>query len=132
VTIINGITIKHVKRTDKVMYDYNQYANLVALKALYHAMHRQNENAVAKLNKLSFLFNGHGFKDKACQTSQMYETYKLALAVIAYKSLGRTSEAERYSKVLYSIKPFIYTANCTGIGDLNLETACLTAIALYS
>jgi hypothetical protein len=64
----------------------------------------------------------------------MYETYKLALAAIAYKSLGKTSEAEGYSKVLYSIKPFttLYTANYTGVGDLNLETACLTAIALYS
>jgi hypothetical protein len=134
VATINGITIKHVKRTDKVMYDYDQYANLVALKALYHVMHGQSENAVAELSKLNSLFDGRGFKDKAYQASQIYETYKLALAVIAYKSLGKTSEAEGYSKVLYSIKPFttLYTANYTGVGDLNLETACLTAIALYS
>jgi len=133
VAVVGNTTIKHVKRVDRVVQDYDQYANLLALKALYHIVHGQGGDAVAELTKLSALFDGYGFRDKAYNTSGKYETYKLALAIIVCKCLW-LPEAEEYTTALYSIKPFttLHTVGYRGRGNLNLEAACLAAIALYA
>jgi hypothetical protein len=64
--------------------------------------------------------------------SGWYETYKLALALYAYKAVSRREAVERYAAKLMSINPFttLYR-NSTGEGDLNLETAAVTLLALY-
>jgi hypothetical protein len=102
----------------------------VAIKAIYHALRGEKEEAWEELKKLDRLFNGVGFRDKAFQ--DFYETYKLALAAIAFKLMDNDIEARKYLDILYRIKPFttLYRADIVGVGDLNLETACLTAIAL--
>jgi hypothetical protein len=69
VAVVSNITIRHVKKVDGVVQDYDQYANLLALKALYHVVHGQGGDAVAELTKLSALFDGYGFRDKAYNTS---------------------------------------------------------------
>jgi len=137
VTTVRGIRIVHVKRTSEVFHDYDQYADLLVYSALYYLAQGNVNNAVIDLVKLNLLFNGYGFRDKAF--SGIYETYKLALAVIAFKAINHTNLVEKYTSILRSIKPlatlYIYnetTGELSGIGDLNVETACLIAIALYS
>ena len=129
---VSGILIKHVKATNNVMSDYSEYANLVAIKAIYHASLGERSKALEELKKLDKMFDDAGFRDKAF--NGYYETYKLALAVIAHRLVGDDEGAKRYIQILEKIKPFttLYTANLTGIGDLNVETASLTALALYN
>lgn len=134
---VKGLRIIHVKRTSTVIKDYYSYANLVAYKALYNIINNNVSGAITELNILSSLFDGHGFADAYYETHGKYESYKVALAVILYKALGYTSEVEKYTNILMNIKPFttLYSArnsSLIGEGDLNLETACLVAIALYS
>jgi len=129
---VSGILIKHVKATNNVMGDYSGYANLVAIKAIHHASLGEKSKALEELRKLDKMFDGAGFRDKAF--NGYYETYKLALAVIAHRLVGDDEGTKRYIQILEKIKPFttLYTANLTGIGDLNVETASLTALALYN
>jgi hypothetical protein len=137
VTTVNGIEIYHVKRVERVFYDYDKYANLLAYSALYHLVHGNVGSAVVDLIKINSLFDGAGFRDKAF--SGAYETYKVALAVIVFKAINHTNLIEKYTSVLLRIKPLttLYVRDeaageLRGVGDLNVETACLVAIALYS
>jgi len=140
VTTVNGIKIIHVKRTDRVFYDYDEYANLLAYSALYHLIHGSVSNAVVDSVKINSLFDGAGFRDKAFnEKERYYETYKVALAVVVFKAINHTNLVEKYTNVLLRIKPLttLYvrdeaTGELRGVGDLNVETACLVAIALYS
>jgi len=129
---VSGVVVKHVKVTNSTMHDYDEYANLVAIKAIYYARMGDEERAREELRKLSKMFDGVGFKDKAF--NGLYETYKLALAAIAYRALGDVEEAEKYIEIIKRVKPLttLYTRNLTGVGDLNTETASLVIIALYS
>ncbi|MEM1596252.1 MAG: hypothetical protein QXS24_03750 [Desulfurococcaceae archaeon] len=134
VDAVNNIRIFHVKRTNITMNDYDNYANLIALKAIYHIVSNEKGEALAELDKLNKLFDGYGFADSYYRKHGKYEVYKVALAVLLHKILGYTAEAEKYAGVLFSIDPFttLYEPGFKGVGDLNLETAALTAIALYS
>jgi hypothetical protein len=62
-----------------------------------------------------------------------YEAYKLALAIYTYRALGLGDKAERYKARLLSIIPYttLYR-DSAGERDLNLETAVITLLALYS
>ena len=62
-----------------------------------------------------------------------YEAYKLALAIYTYRALGLGDKVEEYKAKQLSINPYttLYRDN-TGEGDLNLETAAITLLALYS
>jgi hypothetical protein len=53
--------------------------------------------------------------------------------VYAYRALGLGDKAERYKAGLLSINPYttLYR-DSAGEGDLNLETAVITLLALYS
>jgi hypothetical protein len=140
VTTVNGIEIYHVKRVESVFYNYDEYANLLAYSALYHLIHGSVSNAVVDLVKINSLFDGAGFRDKAFnEKERYYETYKVVLAVIVFKAINHTNLVEKYTNVLLRIKPLttLYmrdeaTGELRGVGDLNVETACLVAIALYS
>ena len=127
---VGEITVKHVIVLDRVMEDYDEYANLVAIKAIHHARRGEREEAARELEKLRRLYNGVGFRDKAF--NGYYETYKLALAATAYSMVGYDEEALRLLEAIREVKPLttLYTENKTGVGDLNLETACLVAIAI--
>jgi len=74
-----------------------------------------------------------GFADAYHQETGKYEAYKVALAVYAYRALGLQGNVDKYIVKLLSINPYttLYTDN-TGEGDLNLETASITLLALYS
>jgi len=72
-----------------------------------------------------------GFADAYYEKSGWYETYKLALYV--YKAISHRDSVDKYTVKLMSINPYttLYRDN-TGEGDLNLETATITLLALYS
>jgi len=137
--IVNDIEIYHTVRTATGLYDYDQYADLLAYSALYYVTQRDLNNAVIELVRLNDLFDNYGFRDKAYSKLGKYETYKVALAVIAFKTINHTSLVDKYTNILLNIKPLttLYILDesrgrLIGIGDLNVETACLIAIALYS
>jgi hypothetical protein len=138
VDTVNNIKIYHVRRTGNVMYDWVEYANLVAFKAILDITSGRLDQARRELERLSDLFNGYGFKDKVYQAIGKYEAYKLALAIIPNKSLGFSDRVDLYTSTLNRISPVttLYTVdpsgNLVGEGDLNVETASLIAIALYS
>ena len=129
------IVIKSLVRTDRVYEDYDEYTNLIIYKAILALRYGNYEEAINEVMKLEKLFDGIGFKDLSYKSLRRYETYKLALAIYLYRLLGPDydDDVRRYEKLINSIKPFatLYDERLNGVGDLNIETACLTAIALY-
>ncbi|OYT48435.1 MAG: hypothetical protein B6U85_02515 [Desulfurococcales archaeon ex4484_42] len=131
----NKIIIKKLLRTNEVYYDYDKYANLIIYKAILNLRYGDKESTMSEVEKLKRLFDGTGFRDLSYKSLHKYETYKLALAIYLYRLLGRDYDAyvRRYVKLINSIKPFaiLYDERLNGVGDFYIETACLTAIALY-
>lgn len=138
VNTVNNIKIYHVKRTSTEMIDYYEYANLLALKSALHIFNGDFNQARYELDRLNALFDGYGFNDKSYRSIGIYETHKLALAIIPNKSLGISDRVSLYTNTLNRISPVttLYTdereGGLQGEGDLNVETASLIAIALYS
>jgi len=133
VDVVNNIRIVHVRRTTSEISDYYRYANLLVYKALYHLFYGERDKCLAELGKLEGLWDGKGFADAYYQQNQKYETYKIALALYTYKALAHRENIDKYTSKLISINPFttLYTDNA-GEGDLNLETASITLLALYT
>jgi len=133
VDIVNNVRIAHVKRSTNEITDYYRYANLLVYKALLHLQQGDREAALRELGKLEELWDGVGFADAYHQETGKYEAYKLALAVYAYRALGLQGNIDEYIVKLMSINPYttLYT-NSKSEGDLNLETASITLLALYS
>jgi len=133
VDVVNNVKIVHVKRSSSVIEDYYRYANLIIYKALHHIQSGDREGAIKELERLESLWDGKGFADAYYQVNGRYEAYKLALAVYAYRELGLGDKVERYKARLLSITPYttLYR-DSAGEGDLNLETAVITLLALYS
>ncbi|MEM1618889.1 MAG: hypothetical protein QXE77_04995 [Desulfurococcaceae archaeon] len=131
--VVDSVRVVHVNRTETVIEDYYDYANLLVYKALLHIAQGEENEALKELTTLSEMFNGYGFADAYYRVYGKYETYKVALAIIAYRALGHASEVEKYRSVLEKIKPLatLYEQGFKGTGDLNLETASLVLIALY-
>ena len=133
VDVVNNVRIVHAKRTRNEITDYYRYANLIVYKALLSLHQGDREGALRELGKLEELWDGVGFADAYHQETGEYEAYKVALAVIAYRALGLQGNVDEYTVKLMSINPYttLYT-NSMGEGDLNLETALITLLALYS
>ena len=133
VDVVNNVRIVHVKRTTNEITDYYRYSNLIVYKALLSLHQGDRESAMRELEKLEELWDGVGFADTYHQETGKYEAYKLALAVYAYRALGLQGNVDKYASKLMSINPYttLYTDNM-GEGDLNLETASITLLALYS
>jgi len=133
VDVVNNVRIVHVKRTINEITDYYKHSNLIVYKALLSLHQGDREGALRELEKLEELWDGVGFADAYHQETGKYEAYKLALAVYAYRALGLQDNIDKYASKLMSINPYttLYT-NSKGEGDLNLETALITLLALYS
>jgi len=133
VDVVGGVRVVHIRKTANEIADYYRYANLIVYKALHHLQSRDREGAIKELERLESLWDGRGFADAYYQVNGRYEAYKLALAVYAYRALGLGDKAERYKARLLSIIPYttLYR-DSTGEGDLNLETAVIALLALYS
>jgi len=63
-----------------------------------------------------------------------YEACKLSLALTAYRLASDIEKANTFRELLSRLKPLTsyYTKDFKGSGELNAETAHLTAIALYN
>jgi hypothetical protein len=133
VDAVNNVRIVHAKRTRNEITDYYRYANLLVYKALLHLQQGDRESALRELGKLEELWDGVGFADAYHQETGNYEAYKLALAVYTYRALRLQDNIDEYMSKLMSINPFttLYT-NSKGEGDLNLDTATITLLTLYS
>jgi tetratricopeptide (TPR) repeat protein len=115
------------------MEDYYRYANLIVYKALHYLQYGDRDSAIKELKRLEDLWDGRGFADAYYKQSGLYETYKSALALYTYKTISYRNNVGKYLAKLMSINPYttLYRDN-KGEGDLNLETAIITLLTLYS
>ncbi len=129
-----AVVVKHVRIGDEILEDWYLYGDRLVYDAMASLYRGDRGRALEDLRRLEDMTDQYGVRDKAQEVRSLYETYKLALAVILHKALGDERGAERYIEKLYSINPFttLYREGFRGEGDLNLETAALTAIALYT
>ena len=145
-TVGNLTVMAEVKRK-KPLTDWRDYADWLFLEAI-NSMIIGNKSKAYKLFKEGMeLFDGSGFKDKAYNKTSTYDTYKLGLAVLAYKELSSPLEyKDKISEVLHVISRSqdpvsggIFTnyraaGNRTifgeNISDANVETTSLIILAL--
>lgn len=135
----NGsVTIKSEFTTDKPNQDFESYADLL----LFSAIGEKNESlAIQHWKKAISMWDGVGFIDKASKKSEIYATYKLALALIASRQLKQNTVDD--SKDLLEISRRLrsmqdnsggwitdYRPDGTPIGFANVETTCLAILAL--
>lgn len=106
VDVVNNVRVVHVRRTANEVTDHYGYANPIVHRALHHLLHGDRGGAVEELGRLEGLWDGRGFADAYYERSGWYETYKLALALYAYKAVSQRGAVERYAAKLMSINPF--------------------------
>jgi hypothetical protein len=87
---IGNKVVKTEVVTDTVMDGWEEYADLLFLAALAE---KEPEKAKRHLQRGLQMWDGRGFSDRAAQASNVYGTYKLALALIAADRLGEHSMA---------------------------------------
>jgi len=63
-TVYGELEVVRIVRSESVVSDYDQYANLVALQTMYYVKKCMLSKAQVELEKLSKLFDGVGFADK--------------------------------------------------------------------
>lgn len=128
------VVVKHVRIGDRILGDWYLYGDRLVYDALASLYRGHRERALEDLRRLENLTDQYGVRDMVQKIKGLYETYKLALAVVLYRALGDERGDERYIEKLYSINPFttLYRDGFRGEGDLNVETAALTAIALHT
>ncbi len=135
-------------RAGPVMRDWSEYADLVVYRALDRLLEGDLRGAEVLFLTLASMWDGSGFRDKAFDGS--YDTYKLALAIYLYRALEAGG-----SKVVYLHEDIVGGAcviltrlqrgdggvvtdyivrdgYVVPIGDANVETTSMVALALYS
>ncbi|MEM1611267.1 MAG: hypothetical protein QXQ57_06450 [Sulfolobales archaeon] len=129
-----SISIKTVVVRDEIFKDYYEYANMLFYDSIRNQLKGSYGGAGESYWRAMNMFDGRGFADRAHASLGYYETYKLALGLYTARMLAMDSDIELFRNLLNSIEPFatLYNPNLQGVGDLNVETASLTAIALYS
>ncbi|MEM1611510.1 MAG: hypothetical protein QXQ57_07700 [Sulfolobales archaeon] len=129
-----NISIKTVVVRDEIFRDYYEYANMLFYDSIRNQLKGAYKDVGDSYWRARRMFDGIGFADRAYASLGYYETYKLALGLYTARMLAIDSDIELFRDLLNSIEPFatLYNSSLRGIGDLNVETASLTAIALYS
>jgi len=117
------------------MEDWAEYANLSFFGALneYHQRHRAE--ALTIYSDTMALFDGTGFRDKAFE--ELYETYKLALALYTGTVIGASvPSGDQLLDVLQAMQTTEggfrthYRDMHTPEGDANTETTAMALLAL--
>ena len=128
------ISIKTVVVTGTLFKDYHEYANMLFYESIENQLKGFYKGAEDSYWRARKMFDGKGFADRVYTSLGYYETYKLALGLYTARLLAIKSDIELFRNLLNSIEPFatLYNSGLQGVGDLNIETAGLTAIALYS
>ena len=144
---IGNITIIAELRNESEVLDLNNYADWLFLESINSLIKGNETRAWELFNKAMEMWDGYGFMDAAFNGT--YDTYKLALAVYAYRALGeplnyrdeisdvldvlaRTQDPESggvftgYKIVNGSIKVG------DDVSDRNAETTSIVILALFS
>lgn len=115
--------------------DWKEYANLGFIAALNNENKDKHKDALKHYAEALQSFDQIGFKDKAYE--DLYETYKLALALYAGNKINAPDPyAARILEVLLSLQNknggFFshYSGENSPAGDTNTETTALTLLAL--
>jgi hypothetical protein len=115
------------------MNDYAEYGDRVALLAILLARAGRRVEAMKALETLRSMIDGYGIADKAHKVNGLYESYKLALCMLAARELAHRELEQECRQMLLSVSPpaTLYTRGWKGVGDLNVETASLALLALH-
>ena len=133
----SGYTIKAEVDNGSVMSDWQNYADLVAYKGLSDYNQGDIQDATTEYNLMMQMWNGHGFNDTAYnETTGLYDTYKLALALLLAKDCQIPQNEEMYN-IISSMQDsnggihtqYTFENNLTIVGSVNTETTALVAIA---
>lgn len=89
-----GYTLVATRWTGSVGSDYVSYADLDLYYSLNELHYGDYTNAVNAFEKANSFWNGQGFADRAYNHSGEYDSYKLALDLIAFRALMNDSHTE--------------------------------------
>jgi hypothetical protein len=136
VTNVSGKVIKTERVTNNLLKGWEAYADLLLMASIAQAKSELRE-AKTNYHRALQLWDGRGFADPAQTKSGIYATYKLALAIVAADALGeslpfRSGAVEQLRRLQSNSGGWItdYTSTGSPHGLANVETTCLTLIAL--
>ena len=121
-------------RDGSIMNDWGEYGDLLACHAI--AFHSESS-----LEKLLNLFDSKGIRDRVYETTGLYETYKLAMAILAYRSLQPAGHLKTYEAMVDIMLGMQrgdggvvthYDEGLGHVGDANTETTSLAVMALLA
>jgi hypothetical protein len=134
----NGAMIKTTQNNQSGSLDQRNYADIAFLKAIYYHELGREDDAMASyndgLNLSVYLAVGMGFKDDSFEGN--YETYKLALYILASTWLGHDYDPRALETLLEMQKPgnggFVsfYDSDLNQVGSTNAETTSLAVLSL--
>lgn len=142
-TILNnsGYNIQAEIDNDNLMLDWQNYSDLIAYKGLSYYNMGLPRNATDQYNQMMQKWDGHGFQDAAFnKTTGLYDTYKLALALLLAKDLkiSPTNQTRQMTAIITAMQDpisggihtrYTYTTVPQIGGSINTETTSLVAIA---
>lgn len=133
---VDGKVIRTERVTDRQQQGWESYADLRLLASIALAAENRKK-ANAQFQAALEMWDGTGFADPAMKEHKRYATYKLALAVIAAKRLGKAQMLpkgleERMLNMQSESGGWItdYKPDGTPIGKANVETSCLAILAI--
>lgn len=138
-TLLNGsgYIVKAEVDNGSAMLDWQNYSDLVAYKGLSYYNQRDIQGATNEYNLMMQMWDGHGFKDHAYNTTNgLYDTYKIALALLLAKDCQIQPDEEMYN-IISSMQDsnggihtqYTFDNSLTVVGSVNTETTALVAIA---
>jgi len=145
----NSITVAAELRNGTVMRDWEEYADWLLIESINSAIKGNRARAQILFNRAMEMWDGQGFRDKSFRSTKLYDTYKLALAIYAYRLLGKpakySNETDTMMRILARAQDptsggvftnyetingnTIFSEN---ISDRNTETTSIVILALYS
>ncbi|ADM28673.1 hypothetical protein Igag_1879 [Ignisphaera aggregans DSM 17230] len=132
------ITIYADIPSNTTLPDWNRYADMLMLAALQLLKNGDIEKARGYIEEVKKMWSGKGFADKAYNATDIYDTYKLSLYYFISKTMGEKDDIAIW--IENNIHRFIknggvitsYDNDLNLVGDPNIETTAVTAIALYT
>jgi len=131
---------------NSTLSDWRVYADWLLLESINSIIKGDEVRARKLFRDAMLMWDGMGLRDKAVETTGQYDTYKLALAIYAFKALGEPSSYENQVKEMLSIIARAQDPISGGIhtnyilhngtpyfnvSDSNVETTSMVIIALY-